>query len=283
MAPRRKQNLIADVVELAARMPWWLSLLLAAVLYFVLHAFAARPVPAAGQPGQIGSASAIAAAHAIAGVLQYVLPSALAAGAAASIWRRRQRSQLAAEVAATTQAGALDGITWQQFEQLVSEHFRQQGFTVAETGGGGPDGGVDLVLARGSEKHLVQCKQWRAQRVGVDVVRELYGVMAAKGAAGGYVVSSGRFTADAEAFADGRNIRLVGGQQLHALVRKAHGKDPVGSRGRADGQPATPTTPPCPVCGKAMVRRMARVGSKAGGSFWGCSGYPQCRGTRTIE
>jgi restriction system protein len=46
-----------------------------------------------------------------------------------------------------------------------------------ETGGGGPDGGVDLVLRKpggnGSEKFLVQCKQWRALKVGVDVVREL--------------------------------------------------------------------------------------------------------------
>ena len=32
------------------------------------------------------------------------------------------------------------------------------------------------------EKFLVQCKQGKAYIVGVDVVRELYGVMAAKGA-----------------------------------------------------------------------------------------------------
>jgi restriction system protein len=50
---------------------------------------------------------------------------------------------------------------------------------VAEIGGGGADGGVDLVLTKpgksGGEKFLVQCKQWRAYKVGVDVVRELYG------------------------------------------------------------------------------------------------------------
>lgn len=282
MAPRRKQSLIDDVVDLATRIPWWVSLLLAAVLYIVLHAFAARPLPSLSQPGQIGGAAVSAAGQAIAGVLQYVLPLAFVVGAGASIWRRRERRQLAANVAATTKAGALDGITWQQFEQLVSEHFRLQGFTVVESGGGGPDGGVDLVLARGGEKHLVQCKQWRAQRVGVDVVRELYGVMAAKGAAGGFVVSSGRFTPDAEAFAQGRNISLVGGQQLHALLRKAHGLDPVAPSGRGEGQVATPATPACPVCGNTMVKRTARVGTKAGRSFWGCSGYPQCRGTRPV-
>jgi Restriction endonuclease len=49
----------------------------------------------------------------------------------------------------------------------------------------------------GAERFLVQCAQWRAFKVGVDVVRELYGVMAAKGAAGGFVVTSGKFTDDA--------------------------------------------------------------------------------------
>jgi restriction system protein len=52
--------------------------------------------------------------------------------------------------------------------------------------------------------------------VGVDVVRELYGVMAATGAAGGFVVTSGRFTEDAASFARGRNVMLVDGPKLHA-------------------------------------------------------------------
>jgi restriction system protein len=38
--------------------------------------------------------------------------------------------------------------------------------------------------------------------VGVDVVRQLYGLMAAHGATGGFVVTSGRFTDEATAFAN---------------------------------------------------------------------------------
>ena len=37
--------------------------------------------------------------------------------------------------------------------------------------------------------------------------------------------------------------------------------------------------PRCPVCGKAMVLRTARKGPKTGETFWGCSGYPDCKGT----
>ena len=51
---------------------------------------------------------------------------------------------------------------------------------------------------------------------------------------------------------------------------------------KSDWSDSTPR-PECPRCGKPMVRRTARVGSNAGQSFWGCSAYPDCTGTRSIE
>ncbi len=36
----------------------------------------------------------------------------------------------------------------------------------------------------------------------------------------------------------------------------------------------------CPRCGSAMVRRTAQRGTNTGAGFWGCSRFPQCRGTR---
>ena len=39
-------------------------------------------------------------------------------------------------------------------------------------------------------------------------------------------------------------------------------------------------TPACPKCGKPMRQRIARQGPHAGKPFWGCTGYPDCRGTR---
>jgi restriction system protein len=45
----------------------------------------------------------------------------------------------------------------------------------------------------------------------------------------------------------------------------------------------TPAAPVCPVCGKPMALRTARKGQRAGSQFWGCSGYPECKGTRALE
>ena len=36
--------------------------------------------------------------------------------------------------------------------------------------------------------------------------------------------------------------------------------------------------PACPQCGKPMVLRTAKSGQNAGKQFWGCSGYPNCKG-----
>lgn len=40
--------------------------------------------------------------------------------------------------------------------------------------------------------------------------------------------------------------------------------------------------PTCPLCGKPMIKRMAKKGMNSGKEFWSCSGYPECNGTRRI-
>lgn|SRR5574337_286300 len=282
---RRKTSPADDFIDIASRFPWWAGVALAVLGYLLLHHFAGRPVVSQVQPGQVGAVVTQTVLRTLASLGQYIIPILCLVGAGMSAWRRRQRRVLLDNVARSDAADALDGMSWQQFERLVGEGFRQQGYRVVETGGGGADGGVDLMLKRDGEKYLVQCKQWRAFRVGVDIVRELYGVMAAKGAAGGFVVTSGRFTDEARNFASGRNLQLIDGPQLRALIGRA-----TRAPGPESGQPANNSsgaktidaTPSCPVCAKPMLRRTATRGAKAGNAFWGCPSYPACTGTRSI-
>jgi restriction system protein len=157
---------------------------------------------------------------------------------------------------------------------------------VAERGGNGADGGVDLVLTRDRERYLVQCKHWRASNVGVPVVRELYGAMAAEGAVGGFVVTAGRFTAEAKAFASGPNLELIDGAGLDRLlapVRAPTGEThPVEPPAPPPQFTASAVSPACPRCGQSMVERTARRGASAGQRFWGCSRYPSCKGVVEI-
>jgi len=291
MARRKKTSPAEDLMDLVAMLPWWAGVGLALVSYLLLHVVSSQPVVAVPQPGHMGAMLTQALWKTFASVGQYVLPIICLAGAGMSAWRRKERKTLVIDVAQSKASDALDGMSWREFEMLVGEGFRLQGYHVAETGGGGADGGVDLVLTRpgknGGEKFLVQCKQWRAFKVGVDVVRELYGVMAARGATGGFVVTSGRFTEDAISFANGRNVTLVDGPKLHGLLYQAKAgvdRSPAGPAAVPAVQPsASPVqASSCPLCSKPMVRRTAKRGANAGGEFWGCAGYPACRGTRPI-
>jgi len=291
MARRKKTNPVEDLMDLMSMLPWWAGVVLALVSYLLLHGIASQPVVVATQPGQMGAMFTQTLWKTLASVGQYVLPIICLAGASMSAWRRKQRKSLVVDVTQSKASDALDGMSWREFEMLVGEGFRLQGYQVVETGGGGADGGVDLVLTKpgknGGEKFLVQCKQWRAFKVGVDVVRELYGVMAARGATGGFVVTSGRFTDDAISFASGRNVTLVDGPKLHGLLRQAKaGVDRSSSLPAATSSTQRSATPPqvstCPLCSKPMVKRTAKRGANAGGEFWGCTGYPACRGTRSI-
>ncbi len=305
MARRSKSSPAEDLIDLVAMMPWWAGIVLAGVAYVGLHAVAMEPLPAARGAAAAGQMASAAIWRGLASIGQYAVPVICLAGALVSAVRRHRKNALFDAASTSNDAAAtVKAMSWREFELLVGEAFRRRGFGLQETGGGGPDGGVDLVLTRGTEKFLVQCKQWKAFKVSVSTVRELYGVMAAEGAAGGFVVTSGTFTRDAERFAEGRNIELIDGASLQRLLQQARtgtkpavkvtaasmvGPDatriePVGSLEPAQGfgtdQPAAMR---CPRCTKPMVLRVARRGASAGQSFWGCSAFSDgCRGIRPL-
>jgi len=286
MARKRKTSPMDDMLDLVSLLPWWAGVAIAVVSYVVLHRMAA-PVPVTAiQPGQITGLVVQSMITGVATVGQYIVPLIGLLGAGMSFVRRKQRTALVTDVAQAKSSHALDGMSWREFELLVGEAFRLQGYRVAENGGGGPDGGIDLAMTKGSEKFLVQCKQWKAFKVGVDVVRELYGVMAAKGATGGFVVTSGRFTDDAKAFADGRNVQLLDGPKLFVMIQQAKQSLTATAQQPASkpqmAQQTAAIEPVCPQCGAGMVKRTARKGGNAGGEFWGCSKFSTCRGVRAL-
>lgn len=67
-------------------------------------------------------------------------------------------------------------------------------------------------------------------------------------------------------------------ERLYASRVKARDAGQADASDKPDG----PDTPICPLCGKGMRKRTAKQGPHAGQAFWGCSGYPECRGTRQI-
>jgi restriction system protein len=172
-------------------------------------------------------------------------------------------------------AAVFEAIEWRRFEAVVEALFAQAGFET-KTQSHGADEGIDIWLYSsnnpGAPVSVVQCKHWQGKRVGVDKVRELRGVMAAKNVSRGQFATTSTFTEDAIAFAESNGINLLDVQGLLTLIDK---RTPVQQDAllavALEGEYWKPT---CVNCGIKMLERSPQ---KGGAAFWGCSAYPKCK------
>src|SRR5688572_4655636 len=101
---------------------------------------------------------------------------------------------------------ALSQVSWQDFEVLVANYYRDQGFDVMHCGNGGAgvrgSGGVDLRLRKHGKLSLVQCRHENVHQVDAAAIDRLLAVRAEDEAAEAIVVSSGEFSAEARRAAE---------------------------------------------------------------------------------
>lgn len=169
-----------------------------------------------------------------------------------------------------------DDIEWNRFETLCAELFAQAGFGT-RTQSHGADGGVDIWLHSRNAVGpvaIVQCKHWLTRPVGEKEVREVLHVMAAEKVTRGTLVTTSRFTDDAEQLARASGINLLDVRGLLAIIaRRTPEQQQALLQHAYQGDYWRPT---CASCGTKMVERTAR---KGGSAFWGCAQYPRCRFT----
>lgn len=118
---------------------------------------------------------------------------------------------------------ALSRQSWRDFERLLADHYRREGFQVEHCGTGAAgsryDGGIDLKLRRGDEYIIVECKHWNVMQVPHNVVHQLMGIMANEGATGAILVTSGEFTPYAKEAANKLGyVQLVDGVRLREML-----------------------------------------------------------------
>jgi restriction system protein len=263
VARRKNTTLFEDLVDIFAAIPAWLCLPVALVAYLVV----ALSVAHLANSNQLFRGLAPLAHTLGLGAGAFVLLAGLF-GAMFKLSRRRlYRAQTGVE--------SIRRLHWREFERLIGEAFRRHGYEVAEIGGGGADGGIDLKLYRDGQTVLVQCKQWKVYRVGVQPVRELFGVLMSARANRAILVTSGNFTQEARTFASGKPLELIDGDALVGLMG-------LPASVRSESRLLATAPPACPFCGQPMVLRTARRGANVGDRFWGCSNYPRCKGKRQV-
>ena len=252
-----------SILNLLVECPWWVSVLVSGIAFVFLRYI----LPSI----DFGSLMTNNFAKGISGAAPFIalvllLPAPISA---LKSWQKSKRLD--------SQNGldSIKALGWREFEELVGEAYRRQGYTVVENTTAGPDEGIDLVLKKDGGLVLVQCKQWKSTKVGVNIVRELLGVIAAKHATSGILITSGVFTQEAKNFAVDKPIDLVDGTQLLQLVANL--------QKRAGLSPKPAPANICPKCGGEMVLRTAQKGPNPGQKFWGCSNFPKCRFTKPLN
>ena len=94
-----------------------------------------------------------------------------------------------------------------KFEHEMASLFRLAGFQAQVTKASG-DGGIDIILTRGTRRIAVQCKRYQKD-VGPHVIRDLWGTMHHQGYEEGCIVTTAYFTQGVKDFARGKNIYLI--------------------------------------------------------------------------
>jgi restriction system protein len=169
-------------------------------------------------------------------------------------------------------------LDWFQFEKLIAAIYETKGYSVKRLGGANPDGGIDLIVENASDRFVVQCKQWKAWKVGVRQVREFLGTLTDSRIPKGIFITLQGYTDDARALADKHNISLLSEESVVKLLEDVHWKFNPTITSALDDQRKL-----CPRCESELVLRTATRGSGAGSQFWGCSNYPRCKFTMELR
>jgi restriction system protein len=221
MTRRKKPSAFEHLLDRVASLPWWAGVLLAVGAYVLLHSIATQPLPASGVAENAWIPGSRQMWLSLAEIAQYTLPVIFLVITALSIWRRKMGQHPKAAASAKKSGNAVQHLSLEHFEAQLTQAFQLQGYQISDNPAGGAGGRVDMVLRRDRETFLVMYKQWKEPRTDVEPVQQLQRVMTARGAIGGIVVTSGRFSRAATAFASSCNIRLIDGRVLGGMIKKA--------------------------------------------------------------
>jgi restriction system protein len=173
------------------RSPWWISMVIAALLAAAAFALLPEQYRVLGAMG--GFPFVVIGLVAL--WQQLRLPSA-----------RRSEEILR----------AVGAMSWPQFSTLLEEGFAKQGYCVERV-----QGVADFALSRQGATTLVAARRWKAARHGEEALQALRDAAQARGAGGCLYVALGDLSAQAHGFARSHQVQLMQGPALAFLLKNA--------------------------------------------------------------
>lgn len=171
------------------RSPWWISLLIVAVIALLSGALLPAPYVPFG----------------VMGAFPFLAIGVMAA------WRQMRAPNPARVAAALERAGTL---SWRDFSSLLEAAYVQQGHTVTRLN----STAADFSLGKDGQTQLVSAKRWKAATHGVEALRDLVALRDARGAQGCIYISLNPLTDNARRFAQAQSVHLTAEAELAGLM-----------------------------------------------------------------
>jgi restriction system protein len=171
------------------RQPWWITVLVAILLFAITHAIFPPLAPFVALP--------------FAGLAVYI---------AYRQWRGTS------PVDADERLASLRAMSWDEFSALVAAAYARHGYHVAAA----ERPGFDYTLTKGSRVTLLQCRRWRVSQVGIGPVRELARAVEREEATNGICISAGSFSEPARKLVATEPVTLVSSVELVELLGSLH-------------------------------------------------------------
>jgi len=173
------------------RQPWWVSALVAAVLFGITELVYPQVAFFIGLPFLV---------------------------LAAFIAYKQFRGTAAVDV--DERLAALRSMSWENFSLVITEAYRRQGYGVTEA----QDPAYDFELAKSGRRTLLSCRRWKVNSVGIAPLRALSDAVRRHDAYNAVCVAAGDFSSTARDYAATQPITLLTGRELVALVGGLAGK-----------------------------------------------------------
>lgn len=171
------------------RSPWWISMLIVAVIALASSALLPAPYVAYGV---------------ISGFPVLVIGIMAA-------WRQLRAPSAASVAEALGRAATM---SWRDFSGALEQGFARQGYGVTRMDGVA----ADFSLLKGGRTTLVSCKRWKAANQGVEALRDLVAARASQGADQISFISLNPLTGNASRFAQSEGIHLLTQNELAQLM-----------------------------------------------------------------
>lgn len=185
-----------------------------------------------------------------------------------------------------------------EFEKLILRIYELHGFSVEHTPASG-DGGIDGFIRKENALILVQCKRYTSANVGRPAIQMLYGNVCdfqnryPELTISGLLATTSSITSEANEWIKDKPIKILSINDIIDMLNNAIKLDasilenfllenpnpntyfqPV----ELDKNKAKETKIGCPKCGSFLEIRNGRYGL-----YYGCSAYPKCRYTQSLE